>query len=207
MLRKNTDEAIYQHCTYLDVLPTTFSRQMVQAAISDLATLILGHFRCSEQPTVGRATAPIINTMQLSIAIFAIAVAAFAAAIPCKCAAASLNPRTFSLLSCAAPSTDELYCQGSELFGCRRKATCGRHCISNNVSLWDSQVLPLVAKAQFDDAIHASPLLETNPDLSSRKPTSLVLAKFPDPTDVQSDPSSNGTYLVMGQSVYYSKNW
>ena len=113
------------------------------------------------------------------------------------------------MLTCAinaAPPSEDLYCQGSELFGCRRKATCGRHCISNNVSLWDSQVLPLVAKAQFDDAIHASPLLETNPEIN-RKPASLLIGKFDDLNNANGYPSSNGSYLVMGQTVYYMKNW
>jgi len=64
----------------------------------------------------------------------------------------------------------------------------------------------ILAKAQFDDAIHNSPLLETNPDLA-RKPASLLLAKFDDPTNPTVNPSSNGSYLVMGQTVYYMKNW
>ena len=63
-----------------------------------------------------------------------------------------------------------------------------------------------VAKAQFDDAIHNSPLLETNPDLN-RKPASLLIGKYDDLTNVDDYPSSNGSYLVMGQTVYYLKNW
>ena len=64
----------------------------------------------------------------------------------------------------------------------------------------------LSAKAQFEDAIHDSPLLETNPDLA-RKPASLLIGKYADPTNANGYPSSNGSYIVMGQTVYYAKNW
>ena len=49
-------------------------------------------------------------------------------------------------------------------------------------------------------------MIETNPELA-RKPASLLLAKYDDPTNPTVDPSSNGSYIVMGQTVYYLKNW
>ena len=73
------------------------------------------------------------------------------------------------------------------------------------LALMRSTIIAL-AKAQFDDAIHTSPLLETNPDFA-RKAASLILGKYDDPTQVSGDPRSDGSYIVMGQSVYYTANW
>ena len=66
------------------------------------------------------------STMQLSIAIVAIAVASLSVASYLRefheCI---IYCRRESLLCCAAAPTDGLHCQGNELFGCRRKVTCG----------------------------------------------------------------------------------
>ena len=64
----------------------------------------------------------------------------------------------------------------------------------------------LSAKAQFDDAIHNSPLLETNPE-PTRKPAALLIGKYDDLNNAGTYPSSDGSYLTMGQTVYYLKNW